>query len=626
MVVENSWLGLFGGPVRTLFLNEWMIMFGTFFSHRLSGPKVTPGRQIPLRVKLFPFLIWFQQVDSRSLRADLLAGITGAFIVLPQGVSFAMIAGLPSEYGLYTAIIPPIIAALFGSSRHLVSGPTTAISIIIFSSLSPLVEPGTGDFIRMALTLTFLAGVFQLAFGLARLGTLINFVSHSVIVGFTTGAAFLVATGQLKHALGIHIPSGASFLTSWMYIVKSASDTNYYELTIALTTLVSAVVIKTLKPKWPGLLMALIIGSVTSIALNGEANGVRLLGELPARLPPFSSPDFNLDTIRKLAPGALAIALLGLLEALSIARSITVLSNQHINGNQEFIGQGLSNIFGSFFSGYASSGSFTRSGVNFDAGAQTPLASIFSAIILAVIVLLIAPLTAWLPLPAMGGVILVVAFKLIDIHHIREILKSSRSDSIVLLTTFLGTLFFEIDFAIYAGMLLSLAIYLTRTSHPHVDLMAPNPDDPRRQLTEVHEHQLRECPQLKILCVHGSLFFGAANHISEIFEEIDVDDPKHLLVVGYGINFVDVSGAMVLAQEAQRRGKLKRNLYLCRMNREVYQFLENGEFLSHIHEDHIFCTEFDAIASIFAHLDRRICLECRHRIFEECQQIPVNEA
>lgn len=599
-------------------------MFGTFFSQHLHTHKIVPGRKIPLQIKLFPFLQWLRRVDESSLRADVLAGITGAFIVLPQGVSFAMIAGLPSEYGLYTAIIPPIIAALFGSSWHLVSGPTTAISIIIFSTLSPLVEPGGADFIRMALTLTFLAGVFQLVLGLARLGTLINFVSHSVIVGFTTGAALLVATGQLKHALGLHVPSGASFVTSWTYILKSVGDTNYYELAIAVVTLISAVTIKTLKPKWPGLLAALIIGSLTSIALNGEANGVRLLGELPARLPPLSSPDFSLDTIRVLAPGALAIALLGLLEALSIARSITVFSNQHINGNQEFIGQGLSNIFGSFFSSYASSGSFTRSGVNYDSGARTPLASIFSAIVLAGIVLLIAPLTAWLPLPAMGGVILVVAFKLIDVHHIREILKSSRSDSLVLLTTFLGTLLFELDFAVYTGMLLSLAVYLTRTAHPHVDTMAPNPEDPRRQLAEVQENRLRECPQLKILCVHGSLFFGAANHISEILENIDADDPKHLLIVGYGINFVDVSGAMVLAQEAKRRRKMNRNLYLCRANREVYQFLENGGFLSHIQKNHTFFTEFDAIAEIFTHLDRRICLTCKEKIFEECREIALD--
>jgi SulP family sulfate permease len=568
------------------------------------------------------FFQWRKKVDRSTLRSDLIAGLTGAFIVLPQGVSFAMIAGLPAEYGLYSAIVPAIVAAIFGSSWHLVSGPTTAISIIVFATLSPVAEPGTAEYVRLALTLTFVAGCFQLVFGIAHLGTLINFVSHSVIVGFTAGAACLIATGQLKHALGIPIPNGSSFLASWVIILKSSSQTNFYELAVALTTLVCAWGLKTYRPRWPGLLIALIVGSLLSVALDGNTHGVRLLGSLPAKLPPVSMPDFRFDTIRGMAPGALAIALLGLIEALSIARSVAVRSNQHINGSQEFIGQGLSNITGSFFSAYASSGSFTRSGLNYDAGAKTPFASIFSAVFLSIIILLIAPLTAWLPLPAMGGVILVVAFKLIDFPHIAEIFKSSQSDSVVLLTTFCGTLFFEIEFAIYAGVFLSLAIYLTRASHPSVTVMAPNPADARRRLVEVDEHGLTECPQLVIVSIEGSLFFGAANHVSEAIEAVDTDTPRHLLLVGHGVSYIDVSGALVLTQEAQRREKIRKRFYICRLNRDVYGFLKHGDFLTEIKPARIFTTEYDAIASVFDELDISICMTCKARIFEECQSVP----
>ena len=581
-----------------------------------------PVRRIPLRVRLFPFLSWWAKVDRQTLRADLFAGLTGAFIVLPQGVSFAMVAGLPAEYGLYTAIVLPIVAALFGSSMHLVSGPTTAISIVVFTTLSPLVEPGTAAFIHMALTLTFLAGCFQLIFGLARLGTLINFVSHTVVVGFTAGAAVLIATGQLKHALGVPIPSGASFLSSWAFILKSPGQINPYELAVALATLVCAAVLKTYKPRWPGLLIALIVGSLVSLALGGQEHGVKLLGQLPRQLPPLSWPDFRLDTIRILAPGALAIALLGLIEALSIARAITVQSKQHINGNQEFVGQGLSNIVGSFFSGYAGSGSFTRSGINYDAGAATPLASIFAALFLAGIVLLVAPLTAWLPLPAMGGVILVVAFKLLDVRHIQEIIKTSRLESLVLVATFASTVFFEIDFAIYTGVLLSVAIYLTRASHPQVEILAPDPQDARRRLVAVAAAGLDECPQLKIVGVNGPLFFGAANHVSEVFEEVDAAAPRHLLVVGYAINFIDISGALMLTQEAERRRDLGRHLFLCRINREVYQFLVHGDLLDEIGADRVFDTEYDAIARIFDLLDAAVCRRCTARIFNECRRVP----
>jgi sulfate permease, SulP family len=608
--------------VGKIFRLDTLSFLGELYVMQPKSRNAAPGRRIPLRIKVFPFLQWFRGMDRRSLRADLLAGLTGAFIVLPQGVSFAMIAGLPAEYGLYTAIVPPIVAALFGSSLHLVSGPTTALSLIVFSTLSPFVAPGSVDYIRLALTLTFLAGIFQLAFGLARLGTLINFVSHSVIVGFTAGAAFLIATGQLKYALGIPIPGGSSFWASWMFILHAPSHINFYELAVALITLICAAVLKTLRPQWPGLLMALVIGSLVSLGLDGASHGVRLLGSLPARLPPLSSPDFSLDTIRLLAPGALAIALLGLIEALSIARAITTRSNQHINGNQEFIGQGLSNIVGSFFSSYASSGSFTRSGLNYDSGARTPLASILSALFLTIIILLVAPLTAWLPLPAIGGVVLVVAFKLIDLHHIREILKSSGAESLVLLSTFFGILFFQIEFAIYTGVLLSLAIYLTRTAHPHITVLAPDPSDPRRRLAEVQAGGLAQCPQLKIIRINGTLFFGAANHVSEVIEALDAEDPKNMLIVGHGINFIDVSGAMLLTQEAQRRATMGRRLFLCRINRDVMHFLENGEFIKGIGCDGIFSTEYDAIAQIYLLLDAEVCRICTARIFRECRNIP----
>lgn len=581
-----------------------------------------PRQKIPLRIKLFPFLKWGRQINRHTLRSDLLAGLTGAFIVLPQGVSFAMVAGLPSEYGLYTAIIPPIIAALFGSSMHLISGPTTAISIVVFSTLSPLAEPGSADYIRMALTLAFMAGVFQFAFGLARLGTLINFVSHSVIVGFTAGAAFLIATGQLKHALGIHVPSGSSFLTNWKVIISSTAHINIYELTVASVTMVFAFYFKMRLPRWPGLLMAIIIGSLVDIVLDGQAHGVKVLGSLSGQLPPVSSPNFSLDTIRILAPGALAIAMLGLIEALSIARSITVFSKQHINGNQEFIGQGLSNIAGSFFSAYASSGSFTRSSLNYESGAVTPLASIFSALILSVIVILVAPLTAWLPLSAMGGVILVVAIRLIDTHHIREILKVSRSDSLVLLATFFGTLFFELEFAIYTGVLLSLATYLTRTSHPAITIMAPDPEDSRRRLREVDVLGLNVCPQMKIVRINGSLFFGAANHVSEVLEEMDAENLQDVLIIGSGINFIDISGAMMLTQEARRRRKLGKTLFLCRLNVDVDHFLTQGGYKKDIGADCIFPTEYEAITRIYGKLDKSVCASCQSRIFTECVSAP----
>ncbi|MFH2091250.1 MAG: SulP family inorganic anion transporter [Pseudomonadota bacterium] len=575
-------------------------------------------RKIPLRVKLFPFLLWIKRINQQSFRADLSAGLTGTFIVLPQGVSFALIAGLPPEYGLYTAIVPPIIAALFGSSWHLISGPTTALSIVVFSTLSPLAEPGTAGYISLVLTLTFLAGVFQLFFGLARLGSILNFVSHSVIVGFTAGAACLIATGQIKYAMGIDIPNGSSFLASLLIIIKSHGQVNGYELTVFGITLICGIIFKTFRPRWPGLLIALIFGSFSAIIIQGNDHGVRLLGPLAGHLPPLSNPDLNFNTISMLGPGALAIALMGLIEASSIARAISVHSKQHINGNQEFIGQGLSNIAGSFFSGYASSGSFTRSGVNYESGAITPLSSILSALFLVAVILLIAPLTAWVPLSAMGGIILIVAFKLIDIHHISNIFKTSLSESFVLIVTFCGMLLFQIEFAIYTGVLLSLALYLSRMSHPHMELILPNTDDPRRPMKAFSSDKTDECPQLTIIRIDGSLFFGAANYVSDFFEEIDSDLPECLLIVSSGISYIDISGAMMLVQEAQRRKALGKKLYLSGLNPEITTFLEQGGYIHDIGRQNIFNSKQEALAKIIPLLEKDLCQSCPLKIFNEC--------
>ena len=240
--------------------------------------------------KFFPPFQWWPEVSRRSLKADIIAGITGAIIVLPQGVAFAIIAGLPPEYGLYSAIVPAIIAALFGSSRHLISGPTTAISIVIFTSLSPLAPPSSAEYIQMVLTLTFLAGFFQLALGVARLGSLVNFVSHSVVVGFTAGASILIATSQLSNILGITAPKKHSFVHIWADTLSSLPETNLYVLFIGLSTLLIAVVLKILKPKWPGMLIAMIAGSVMALLVKGNEHGIRLVGSLPAHLPPLSHP------------------------------------------------------------------------------------------------------------------------------------------------------------------------------------------------------------------------------------------------------------------------------------------------------------------------------------------------
>ena len=571
--------------------------------------------------KIFPFLRWWPMVTRETLKADLVAGLTGAVVVLPQGVAFALIAGLPPVYGLYTAMVPAIIAGLFGSSRHLISGPTTAISIVVFAAISKYAEPGSAKFVQMALTLTFLAGVYQLALGLARMGTLVNFISHSVVVGFTAGAAVLIATSQLKHYFGMHIPAGESFLHTWQAIVDQIDNANLYVTGIATLTLVSLVILTRFKPRWPVMLIGMVLGSVVAMLIGAEVRGIKLVGELPQHLPPLSIPDLHLAAIKQLGSAALAVAMLGLVEAVSIARSVAAKSGQRIDGSQEFTGQGLANVFGSFFSCYASSGSFTRSGLNYSAGAVTPMAAVFAALSLALIVLLVAPLAAHLPIAAMAAVLLVVAWRLIDFHHIKTIITTSKRETTILLTTFLATLFVELEFAIYVGVMLSLVIYLMRTSQPNVVPRVPDPNASNRHF--VTDSKMPECPQLKIVRIDGSLYFGAVDHVQEQLHLLTQNYPnqKHLLMVGNGINFIDLAGADMLATEARQRKARGGGLYLVKVKEEACTTLRKGGFRDLIGPENIFLTKDDAISSVFKKLDKGICARCDKRIFTECAKI-----
>ena len=572
---------------------------------------------------LFPFLKWMKQVNRETLRADLMAGLTGAVIVLPQGVAFATIAGLPPEYGLYTAMVTPIIAALFGSSHHLVSGPTTAISIVVFSAISRYAEPGTPEFVNLALTLSFLAGVYQFGFGLARLGSLVNFVSHTVVIGFTAGAAILIATSQMKHVLGIHVPKGESFLHTWTDIFSQIDQANPYLIAIALLTLVVALVVKKFAPKLPNLLLGMIAGSFLAMYFGQFTDSIKLVPEIPAHLPPLSHPAFSLELIRQMAPEAFAVALLGLIEAVSISRAVATKSGQRIDANQEFIGQGLSNMTGSFFSSYAGSGSFTRSGINYEAGAKTPMSAIFAAIILMFIVLLIAPLTAYLPVAAMGGVILLVAYNLIDFHHIRETLIFSRSEAAILITTFLATLFLELEFAIYMGVLLSLIFFLAKTSSPYIPTLSIDVDEVtgKRSLINIEKKPLKQCPQLKIIRIDMSIYFGSINQIlNRISQIVENEKIYHILIVATGINFIDLAGAEALVAENDKLRRHGGGLYFVGLKSTVYEFAARTNFIKKIGPHHFFDSKSEAIRRIYQRLDHKVCEKCNAQIFLECQE------
>jgi len=571
--------------------------------------------------KIFPFIAWFRLTTIETIKADFFAGLTGAIIVLPQSVAFATIAGMPPEYGLYTAMVIPIVAALFGSSFHLVSGPTTAISIVVFAAVSKYAEPGSAEFVSLALTLTFLAGVYQLVFGLAKFGMLVNFVSHNVVIGFTAGAALLIASSQIPYIVGIDIPRGEDFLSTWFDIYTGVGEFNIYLLIVGLGTLVTAIVVKILKPKFPNLLIGMLVGGLLAFYLGGFTDSIKTVGAMPAYFPPLSTPDFSLNSLKALAPEAFAIALLGLIEASSIGRSIATKSNQRINANQEFIGQGTSNIVGSFFSSYASSGSFTRSGVNFESGARTPLSAILAALFLMAIVFLVAPLISYLPLAAMAGVILLVAYNLIDFKNIKKTFTYSKSESVIFTATFLATLLFELEFAIYLGVLLSLMLFIAKTSTPDVHTLAfgTPPGEGDRRLQSIRKAPLVQCPQLKIIRIDMSIYFGSINHIQKQISQI-VDNQRiyHILIVASGVNFIDLAGIEALLIENKRLKAQNGSLYFVAVKSTAFEFMEKVNFVNEIGRDNFFDSKAEAINVLYDRLDKSKCEKCQALVFKEC--------
>lgn len=403
-----------------------------------------------------PFMRW--QNDWRQpgvVRADLFAGLTGAVVVLPQGVAFATLAGLPPQYGLYAAMLPCIVAALFGSSRLMVTGPANAISLTTMALIAPLAVVGSAQYVSLVLTLTFLVGLMQLLLGLARVGALIDKVPHSVVVGFTAGAAVLICNSQLAPLLGLSVPRGVSVWQNLQNVWAQVAAFSPTALTVGLTTVVVAIVAKPITRIVPAMLVAVVSGSLCALALAAlvpQWPALTMVSALPGPLPPLSWPDLSVDTVRSLFGATLVMTLLGLTEAAAIARAVARKNNDTLDGNQEFIGQGLANLAGSFFSALPSSGSFNRSGVNVESGARTPLAAVSAAVLLVLLLSFVAPLASHLPVAVVAGLLFVVAWGLIDFAEMKRIWREERHERAPLVVTLIATVTLSLEWAILLGI------------------------------------------------------------------------------------------------------------------------------------------------------------------------------
>ncbi len=413
-----------------------------------------------MQLPAMPFMRWRDEWrQPGALRADALAGLTGAVVVLPQGVAFATLAGLPPQYGLYAAMLPCIVAALFGASRLMVTGPANAISLTTVALVAPLAAVGSADYIGLVLTLTLLVGVMQLLLGLARVGALVDKVPHSVVVGFTAGAAVLIAASQLGTALGIDLPRGRSVFANVQAVFARWHEINPAALIVSLMTVALAIVARPLSRWVPAMLVAVVGGSVGAwvvAQVMPQWPALAVVPPLPGAMPQLSLPDLRIDTVRSLFGATLVMTLLALTEAGAIARAMARRHGDALDGNQEFIGQGLANIVGSFFSSMPSSGSFNRSGVNAEAGARTPLSAVFASVFLVVILVFVSPLAKWLPLAVVSALLFVVAWGLFDTREMRRIWRDEPVERAGLVVTLVATVTLSLEWAILLGLTTSL--------------------------------------------------------------------------------------------------------------------------------------------------------------------------
>ena len=553
-----------------------------------------------------PFLGWIGELkDWKVVQADIVAGVTVALVLVPQSMAYASLAGLPVQYGLYASFLPGMVAAIFGSSRQLATGPVAVVSLMTASALEPLAGANPEGYIAYAILLAALVGIFQLALGLLRLGVLVDFLSHPVVIGFTNAAAIIIATSQLGKLFGVSVEKAEhQYETVWNTIVAATQETHLLTLGMALIAFAVMMLIKKLWPKAPAVLIAVVVTTLLSWWGGFEVAGGKVVGVVPEGLPPVSLPTFDLDVIGELTAVAIAISLIGFMEAISIAKAMAAQTRQRLDANQELVGQGLSNITSGLFQGYAVSGSFSRSAVNITAGAITGFSSIVTAIVVGLTLLFLTPLLYHLPQATLAAVIIMAVINLVKVQPVIQAWKAEPHDGLVSVVTFVLTLILapHLETGIIVGVLLSLGLFVYRTMRPRFATVSRFPDG---TLRDVEVHSLKTDKYISIMRFDGSLYFANAGYFeSTVLERVATEpDLKFVIIDGQGINQLDATGLEVLYHLTERlHASAGVELLVARMKKQFMDTLRRSGMMAEFREEHFFARVQDAIDYAFKRL------------------------
>lgn len=588
-----------------------------------SSVLVTP-LQASLRSLLQPIFL-LARYDVKNLRGDLVAGITTGVILVPQAIAYALIAGLPPQVGLYTAITASIVGALWGSSNHLHTGPTNAASLLLLAAVSPIVSSSNiQEYLVVAGLLTAMTGVIRLMLGLLRLGFIVNFVSDAVVVGFAAGAGMLIIANQLKGLLGLNAESNYSMFATLGNLFESGNPVHYLSLGLGIATFALMFILPRIHKNLPSQFLAILFISLLVAGLRLDKQGVVIIGRLPEVMPPLSQlplTDWNL--LQALIPGATAIAVIGLIEALTISRSLATESGQYLDNNQEIVGQGMANIVSGFLSGYCASGSFTRSTVIHRAGGMTRMASVFSGLFVLVAVLSLGSLVQFLSVPVLAGFVIMTALSMINYKRARQILETSKSETFIMLVTFGSAFVFPLVYVVAIGIASSLMVYVYKTSRPRVLPLVPTENF--RHMRPLKENNEEQCPQLSILSIEGDLYFGAANHVEDLLRSSlpQVGDRRFVLLQLQNMVRVDISGVRVLENYVRLVREQGGDVFFFKVTELANRLFASSGFHQFVGQDH-FLDDDTAIEYLFQRiLNPKECIyDCQLRVFQECQNLP----
>lgn len=498
----------------------------------------------------FPILEWLPQYNSDFFKGDLIAGLTVGVMLIPQGMAYAMLAGMPPIYGLYASIIPLILYAIFGTSRQLAVGPVAMVALLIAAGVGELATDST-EFIGLAILLALMVGVIQLLMGVFRLGFLVNFLSHPVIAGFTSAAALIIGFSQLKHLLGINIPRSNHIHEIIGNAFSNVDAINLYTLTIGLVAIGLIVFVKKIKLPIPGPLLAVVFGILAVWGLGWHNEGVKIVEEVPKGLPAFGIPSLDFESIKSLLPIALTISFIGFMESIAVAKAIQAKhKNYQVVPNQELIALGMANIGGSLFQAFPTTGGFSRTAVNDQTGAKTGMASIFSAVLIALTLLFLTPLFYYLPKAILASVIMVAVFGLIDFKEAKHLWHTDRGDFLMMLATFLGTLSLGIEEGILIGVVLSLGLIIFRTTQPHTAVLGKIPGKPHYKNIDRFDHlEVRE--DILIFRFDARLYFANVSFFKEKVESEILEKGEALklfIMDADSMNGVDSSGVHAIEE------------------------------------------------------------------------------